>query len=95
VQALALLALGTIAAINYAHKLEYTPSSGFRTHARPSHDGIDYHASKGTPVVLAQGGKVVQEQTQVVAMSHDAERSTSEILIAAVAGVIMYKLRFA
>ena len=58
-----LLALGTIAAINYAHKLEYTPSSGFRTHARPSHNGIDYHASKGTPVVLAQGGEVVKTAT--------------------------------
>lgn len=58
-----LLALGTIAAINYAHKLEYTPSSGFRTHARPSHEGIDYHASKGTPVVLAQGGKILKTAT--------------------------------
>ena len=52
--------IGAVAAINYAHKLEYTASSGFKTHARPNHEGIDYHASKGTPVVLAQGGKVVK-----------------------------------
>ena len=63
--------LGAIAAINYAHKLEYTPSSGFRTHARPNHDGIDYHASKGTPVVLAQGGKVTRINTGC-GDSHDA-----------------------
>lgn len=67
-----LLALGTIAAINYAHKLEYTPSSGFRTHARPNHNGIDYHASKGTPVVLAQGGKVVKTETGC-SDEHDAK----------------------
>ena len=67
-----LLALGTIAAINYSHKLEYTPSSGFRTHARPSHNGIDYHASKGTPVVLAQGGKIVKTNTGC-SDEHDAK----------------------
>ena len=59
----ATLALGTIATINYAHKLDYNPSSGFRTAARPTHNGIDYHASKGTPVVLAQGGTIVKTHT--------------------------------
>lgn len=49
-----------VAAINYSHKLEYNPSSGFRSAARPNHDGVDYHASKGTPVVMAQSGKVIK-----------------------------------
>jgi murein DD-endopeptidase MepM/ murein hydrolase activator NlpD len=58
-----ILGLGTIAAINYAHKLEYNPSSGFRSHARPTHEGVDYHASKGTPVVLTQAGTIVRTNT--------------------------------
>ena len=64
--------IGTIAAINYAHKLEYNPSSGFRSHARPTHDGVDYHASKGTPVVLAQAGTIVRTNTGC-SDEHDAK----------------------
>ena len=67
-----LLALGTIATINYAHKLDYNPSSGFKTAARPKHAGIDYHASKGTPVVLAQAGKIVKTHTGC-GDAHDAK----------------------
>ena len=64
--------IGTIAAINYAHKLEYNPSSGFRSHARPTHDGVDYHASKGTPVILAQSGTIVRTNTGC-SDEHDAK----------------------
>jgi murein DD-endopeptidase MepM/ murein hydrolase activator NlpD len=55
--------IGKIGEINYAHKLEYNPSSGFKSAARPNHQGIDYHADKHTPVVLTQGGKISSTHT--------------------------------
>lgn len=63
---------GLISTIDYSHKLEYNPSSGFKTAARPDHEGVDYHASKGTPVVLAQGGKVIATKSGC-SDDHDAK----------------------
>ncbi|MBG0566901.1 peptidoglycan DD-metalloendopeptidase family protein [Actinoplanes aureus] len=47
--------------------------SGFRTTARPSHDGVDLAAKRGTPILAASAGTVIRVVCNVSAGSCDVD----------------------
>ena len=51
------------------------PVSGFRTVARPSHDGVDLGAKRGTPILAASAGTVIRVVCNVSAGSCDVDGS--------------------
>jgi murein DD-endopeptidase MepM/ murein hydrolase activator NlpD len=51
--------------------------SGFRTASRPTHDGVDLGAARGTPIRAASGGVVVRVRCNVNPASHGCDRDGS------------------
>lgn len=51
--------------------------SGFRTAARPGHDGVDLGAARGTPIRAASAGTVLVVRCNVVPASHGCDRDGS------------------
>ena len=51
--------------------------SGFRTVARPAHDGVDLSARRGTPVLAASAGTVIRVVCNVSAGTCDVDGSPS------------------
>ena len=51
--------------------------SGFRTAQRPTHNGVDLGAVRGSPIQAASGGPVVVVRCNVVPASHGCDRDGS------------------
>jgi murein DD-endopeptidase MepM/ murein hydrolase activator NlpD len=48
--------------------------SGFRTESRPSHDGVDLSAARGTPIRAASAGTVTAVRCNVIPESHGCDQ---------------------
>jgi len=56
-----------VSAAGWAHPLPgYNVTSGFRTPDRPSHDGVDLPAPKGTPIRAAAAGEVIKVRCNAI-----------------------------
>jgi murein DD-endopeptidase MepM/ murein hydrolase activator NlpD len=51
--------------------------SGFRTTARPSHDGVDLGAARGTPIRAASAGTVIVARCNVTPATHGCDQDGS------------------
>ncbi len=62
---------GQISAAGWTAPVVAGITSGFRTPDRPSHDGVDFGAGRGAPIVAAAGGVVTLVRCQATTASHE------------------------
>ena len=65
---------GEISASGWTIPLRGTVGSGFRTQARPNHQGVDIMVPKDTPIFTASSGRVVQVKCDIEPASWGCDR---------------------